>query len=68
MTYPHLTPDDWSRARVVRELQDEEWWAVAEDVADGLALDTVLNRLTEIGEDESSATEIINAAIAGGVR
>jgi hypothetical protein len=55
-----MTVTQWQRRdAIAAELDAAGWHAVAEDVRDGLALDTILRRLREIGEGESEASDII---------
>ena len=46
--------------QAIRELCEEGWFAVAEDLEDGADPATVLTRLAEIGEAHSTATEIVS--------
>lgn len=46
--------------QAIRELCEEGWPAVAEDLEDGTDPATVLTRLAEIGEAHSTATEIVS--------
>lgn len=46
--------------QAIRELREEGWFAVAEDLEDGADPATVLTRLAEIGEAHSTATEIVS--------
>ena len=47
-------------SQAIRELCEEGWHAVAEDLEDGTDPATVLTRLAEIGEAHSTATEIVS--------
>lgn len=65
--FPHLEEGQWSRGRLVRALQDQGWWNVAEDVADGIPLEVIVERLDAIDEAESSAATTVSWAQEGGV-
>lgn len=51
--------NDRNHTAIADELEAAGWPAVAEDVREGVPLETVLSRLAEIGEAESEAAEII---------
>lgn len=63
--YPHIAPGDWTRGRLVRELQEGGWWSVAEDVAEGEDLSMLTNRLRR--DLDYEAAEIIRLAEANDV-
>lgn len=52
-----------TRATLARALREAGWPSVAEDVHDGVPLETILSRLTDIGEDESDAYGLIAEAV-----
>lgn len=64
-SYPHLLPGEQSRGRLVRELQDEGWWSVAEDVAEGMPLATVYERVKGLGDGQ--AEYLVDTARGGDV-
>lgn len=45
--------------RIAEELEGAGWYAVAEDVREGVDLGVIVKRLREIGEGDSEAVEII---------
>lgn len=51
-----------ARSRLVGELREAGWPAVAEDVDDGVPYDEILVRLREIGEGSTDAAELVAAA------
>jgi hypothetical protein len=59
MRDPGFAADDARRERIADELEGAGWPAVAEDVREGLDLDTVVERLRDIGEGDSEAVEIL---------
>jgi hypothetical protein len=50
---------EWTREKLATELEAAGWPAVAEDAREGLHPETILRRLREINEGDSSAAEIV---------
>lgn len=45
--------------QIIEELENAGWPSVADDVRDGVPLDTVVSRLYDVGLGNSAAVEII---------
>jgi len=62
VSYPQLAPDEWSRGKLVRELQEHGYFAVADDVADGVPLGIVHARLGDDASENTEALELVSRA------
>lgn len=53
------TTPAWNADQLADELETAGWPSVAEDAREGLGPETILRRLSSIGEDDSDAAEIV---------